>query len=246
MDIRKYLAEGIGTAILVILGVGVATLSFGFKMAGTSYAAGVVATALAFGLTLLALAFAIGPVSGAHVNPAVTIGFLLSGRLSVKDAVGYWISQIVGAIVGAAIIFAIFKGADGYSTDKIGLGTDGWGKNSAIGVNATGAFVAEVVLTFIFVFVVLEVTKRRQFAAVAGLSIGFALAMVHLMGIAITGTSVNPARSIGPALFVGGDALKQLWLFIVAPLVGGAIAAAVSLGLFGGEEEEIEVIEVEA
>lgn len=237
MDLRKLVSEALGTACLVFFGVGVATLSFGFKFTGSSVSAGVVTTALAFGLVMLVLAYAIGPISGAHINPAVTIGFLLAGRITIVDAVGYWISQIVGAIAGAALLRGMFAGAPDYSTATVGLGTDGYGKQSMIGLNAGGAFLAEVVLTFLFVLVVLAATRKAAYQQVAGLAIGFALATVHLIGIPLTGTSVNPARSIGPALFVGGPALSQLWLFIVAPLVGGAIAALVARLLYPGEQE---------
>jgi aquaporin Z len=225
MNVRKLAAEALGTALLVIIGVGVATLCFGFKVTGGSNAAGVVATALAFGLVLLVMVYAIGSVSGCHINPAVTMGFLVAGRMSVTEAVGYWVAQIVGGIVGAAILRAIFAGADGYSTSTQGLGTDGFGENSMVGLNMGGAFLTEAVLTFLFVLVVLVATRPAATASVAALGIGLALSTVHLLGIPLTGTSVNPARSIGPALFVGGSALSQLWLFIVAPLVGGAIAA---------------------
>ncbi len=236
MDTRKLVAEAVGTACLVFFAVGVATLSFGFGFAGDSKSAGVVATALSFGLVLLALAYAIGPISGAHVNPAVTIGFLVAGRIPVAEAVGYWIAQVVGAIVGAGLLRALFAASPDYSTDKVGLGTDGWGDNSWVHLSAGGAFLAEVVLTFLFVFVVLTVTRRAATPAMAGLALGLALTAVHLIGIPLTGTSVNPARSIGPALFVGGSALSQLWLFIVAPLVGGAIAALLSRYFFPEDE----------
>ncbi len=223
---RKLVAEAVGTALLVIVGVGVATLSFGFKLTGGSVSAGVVATALAFGLVLLALAYTFGPISGAHVNPAVTLGFVVSGRMSLGEAVGYWVSQFVGGIVGALVLWGIVSGAPGYTRSGVGLGTDGWGhKASMIGIGAGGAFAAEVVLTFIFVLVVLVATSRVGSPGFAGLAIGLALSVVHLIGIPLTGTSVNPARSLGPALIVGHQALSQVWLFIVAPLVGGAIAA---------------------
>lgn len=232
---RKLVAEALGTACLVFFAVGVATLSFGFQVTGSSTSAGVVATALAFGLVLLVLAYALGSISGCHINPAVTMGFLVSRRISVPDAVGYWIAQVVGGIAGAAVLRGIFAGAKNYSTDKIGLGTDGYGSKSMVGLNAGGAFVAEVVLTFLFVFVVLAVTRRAAWPQLGGVAIGFALATVHLIGIPLTGTSVNPARSIGPALMVGGTATSQLWLFIVAPLVGGIIAALVSVFFYPGE-----------
>ncbi len=223
---RKLVAEALGTAVLVFIGAGVATLSFGFKLAGPSTSAGVVATALAFGLVLLALAYTLGPMSGAHVNPAVTIGFVLSGRMALTEAVGYWIAQFVGGILGALLLWGIVSGAPGYSRSTVGLGADGWGPHvSMVGIGAGGAFVTEVVLTFIFVLAVLVATSRLGSPGFAGLAIGLALAVVHLIGIPLTGTSVNPARSLGPAIIVGHKALSQVWLFIVAPLVGGALAA---------------------
>lgn len=225
MDVRKLVAEFVGTAILVVVAVGTATLSFGFKFAGLSTSAGVVTTALAFGLVLLALVYAIGPVSGCHVNPAVTIGFLVSGRMKAGEAVGYWVAQVAGGIVGALALWGIFKASPLYHTSVQGLGADGYGKSSMIRIDAGGAFATEVILTFVFVSVVLFATSKVAMERFAGLAIGLSLATVHLVGIPITGTSVNPARSIGPALIVGGTALSQLWLFIVAPLVGGFVAA---------------------
>ncbi len=233
---RKLAAELLGTALLVYFAVGVATLSFGFGTSGSSFAAGVVATALAFGLVLLALAYVLGPVSGCHVNPAVTMGALVAGRLPVVDAIGYWIAQFVGGIVGALVLWATFSSSPLYNRTKTGLGTDGWGAASHIHIGAGGAFLAEVVLTALFVFVILGVTAKTANAATAGVVIGLTLTAVHLVGIPITGTSVNPARSLGPALIVGGLALHQVWLFIVAPLVGGAVAAAVYLVLFATSE----------
>jgi aquaporin Z len=241
MNPRSLFAELLGTALLVFFGVGTATLSFGFKITGASTSAGIVATALAFGLVLLVLVYAIGPISGCHVNPAVTIGFLVAKRISAKDAIGYWTAQFVGAIGGAAALFGVFHGTKGYSTTKIGLGADGYGKNSMVGLNATGAFIVEIVLTFVFVFVILAVTRRAANATVAGLVIGLCLTLVHIVGIALDGTSVNPARSLGPALFVGGQALSQIWVFILAPLVGGAIAALVYLVLYPKGEEQATV-----
>jgi aquaporin Z len=238
---RSLFAEGLGTALLVFFAVGTATLTFGFKVTGTSESAGVVMTALAFGLVLLVLVYAIGPISGCHINPAVTMGFLVARRITLTDAAGYWVAQVVGGIAGAAALFGIFHTTPGYHTGTIGLGTDGYGDHSIIHANAGGAFVAEVVLTFLFVFVILAVTRRASNALVAGLVIGLALTLVHLIGIPIDGTSVNPARSIGPALFVGGDALRQLWVFIVAPLVGGTVAALIYAVLYPEGEKEASV-----
>jgi aquaporin Z len=230
--IRKFVAELLGTGLLVFFGVGVATLMFGFGFDGGSVAAGVVATALAFGLVLLALAYAIGPVTGCHVNPAVTLGALLAGRLPLRDAVGYWVAQFAGGILGALLLWGMFNTSPLYSTAKTGLGTDGWGAASDIHIGAGGAFLAEVVLTAMFVFVILAVTGKTGNPATAGVVIGLALTVAHLIGIPITGTSVNPARSLGPALIVGGTALSQVWLFIVAPLVGGAAAACLHYLVF--------------
>jgi aquaporin Z len=231
---RKLIAECLGTGLLVFFGVGVATLMFGFGFDGRSLAAGVVATALAFGLVLLGLANAIGPLTGCHVNPAVTLGMLLAGRIPVRDAVGYWVAQFVGGILGALLLWGMFNTSPEYDTSRTGLATNGWGTNSDIHIGAGGAFLAEVVLTAMFVFVILAVTGKTGNATTAGLVIGLALTVAHLIGIPITGTSVNPARSLGPAVIVGGTSLNQLWLFIVAPLVGGAVAAGLHYVVFGG------------
>jgi aquaporin Z len=241
MNPRALFAELLGTAVLVFFGVGTATLSFGFKIAGASTSAGVIATALAFGLVLMALVYAIGPISGCHINPAVTIGFLFSRRISLVDAIGYWIAQVVGGIGGAAALYGIFHWVPNYSKTTVGLGTDGYGSHSIIGLNGDGAFVAEVILTFVFVFAILAVTRRASNAMVAGLVIGLSLTLVHIIGIPLDGTSVNPARSLGPALMVGGAALSQLWVFIVAPLLGGIVAALVYLGLYPKGEVEASI-----
>ncbi len=230
--VRKLATELLGTGFLVYFAVGVATLSFGFGTAGASYAAGVVATALAFGLVLLALAYVLGPVSGCHVNPAVTIGVLLSGRMPLVEAIGYWIAQFVGGILGALLLWGTFATSPLYSRSQTGLGADGWGAASHIHINVGGAFLTEVVLTTLFVFVVLGATSKTANATTAGLVIGLSLTVVHLIGIPITGTSVNPARSLGPALILGGTALSQVWLFIVAPLVGGIVAAGLHMLIY--------------
>jgi aquaporin Z len=234
--IRKFAVEFLGTAILVFVAVGTATLMFGFRFDGGSVAAGVVVTALAFGLTLLALVYLIGPVSGCHVNPAVTIGALLAGRIALTEAIGYWIAQLAGGIVGALALWGSFSTSSVYSRTATGLGANGYGGESLIHIGIGGAFIFEVVLTAIFFFVVLRVTSATANAATAAIAIGLALTAVHLVGIPITGTSVNPARSVGPALVVGGTALSQVWLFIVAPLVGGMIAAGLHHLLYRGEE----------
>lgn len=256
MLMRKLAAELLGTALLVFLAVGAATLAFGFRLSGESVAAGVVMTALAFGLVLMALVYAIGPVSGCHVNPAVTLGFVVANRMTWKEAGGYWAAQIIGGIVGALALWAVVADTAGYGRATVGLGTDGWGAHSMIGLQLGGAIVAEIILTFVFVLIVLLATSHAATAGFAGLAIGGGLLIVHLVGIPLTGTSVNPARSIGPALVVGGDALKQLWLFIVAPLAGGALAAlcsrflipsrpAATAGRVEGDEARYAIIERE-
>lgn len=207
---KKYLAEFIGTFVLVLFGCGVAAVT------GCAFPeAGYVATALAFGLCIVAMAYSIGNISGCHVNPAVSLGCLLAGRMSGKDFVGYVIAQVLGAIAGAAVLMALI------GTEK-GLGCNGL-YNGSIGLS----LLVEVILTFVFVLVILGVTSKIGNGKLAGLVIGLTLMLIHLLGIPFTGTSVNPARSIGPALFMGADALSCVWVFIVAPLIGGALAALV-------------------
>ncbi|HEY3842082.1 MAG TPA: aquaporin [Acidimicrobiales bacterium] len=232
-DPRKLLAEFVGTAVLVVIAVGVATENFGFKLFGGSIAAGVTTTALAFGLVLIALVYAIGPISGCHINPAVTMGFIASGRMKIGEGIGYMVAQAVGAIAGAAVLWGMFANVPGYNRGVTGLGTDGYGTYSLTHLSEGGAFLVEVVLTFVFVMVVLFATHKAAITGAAGLAIGMALVVVHLIGIPLTGTSVNPARSLGPALIVGGHATSQLWLFIVAPLVGAVVAGLLHVGLSG-------------
>ncbi|MEU5211286.1 MIP family channel protein [Streptomyces sp. NPDC020742] len=215
---RTIVAEFLGTLLLVFFAVGSAVLAGEYI--------GTFGIALAFGFTMLALAYALGPISGCHLNPAVTLGMLLARRLTLRTAVEYWIAQVVGAIVGAALLFLVAKQVPGLQTHAA-FGTNGWGDRSAVHLNLGGAFVLEMVMTFLFVFVFLAVTHKVALLGFNGVAIGMALATVHLIGIPLDGTSVNPARSIGPALFAGGPAITQLWLFIVAPLIGGALAAAV-------------------
>ena len=229
---RKFVAETLGTALLVFFGVGVATIMFGFRFYGLSPAAGDVCTALAFGLVLLALAYAIGPVSGCHVNPAVTLGVLLSGRIKPVEAAVYWCGQFIGGILGALLLWGVIARVPSYSRTQVGLGANGWGADSLLHISMGGAFIAEVVLTAVFVFVILAVTGKVGNATTAGLVIGLTLTVVHLVGIPLTGTSVNPARSLGPALILGGTPLSQVWLFIVAPLAGGVVAAAIHYVLY--------------
>jgi aquaporin Z len=225
--LRKLFAEAFGTFFLIFFGVGTATLTFGFRPSGStiSISAGIVATALAFGLALLVLVYAIGPISGCHVNPAVTLGVLLTRRISPRDAVGYWIAQFAGGIVGALLLWAVLSQSPLYSRSSQGLGINGWGVNSAVRIGMGGAFLTEIILTATFVWVILLVTGKVRNQTTTGLAIGLTLTVANLIGISIDGTSVNPARSLGPALIVGGTALNQVWLFIVAPLVGAVVAA---------------------
>lgn len=212
---RKIIAEFLGTAILVFFAVGSAV--FGFNKVGAT------GVAIAFGLTLLALAYGIGPISGCHINPAITLGVLMRRGIPVTEAVFYWIAQFVGAIAGASLL-KLMTSSFGDVTDQTGaLGTNGWGAT----INERGAFLLEVIMTFLLVSVVLLVTHRAAAPGFAGLAIGLVLTAIHLVGIPLDGTSVNPARSLGPAVFAGTHAMSQLWLFIVAPLIGGAIAALV-------------------
>lgn len=214
--LRRYTAEFLGTALLVIAGVGVAVLA---------PKAGPIGIALAFGLTLLVLAYALGPVSGCHINPAVTLGMTLAGRLPVVDAIGYVIAQVLGAVGGTAVVYAVASNRSGYSLKADGIGANGWGAASSGGYGETAAVVVEIVLTFLLVYTVLTVTATASTSTVAAIPIGLALLVAHLVAVPIDGTSVNPARSVGPALFAGGSALSQLWVFIVFPLVGGVLAA---------------------
>ena len=222
---RKLIAEFVGTFLLVFLAVGAAVFGIGAKVGvdGTGPGNGVVGVALAFGLVLLAIAYAFGPVSGAHVNPAVTLAMLLGRRMPTNEAVGYWIAQFLGAILGAAIL-KLFVSSFGVTDYTGALGTNAY-DNGAI--NMAGAFVLEILLTAAFVLVILLVTERVAAPGFAGIAIGLALTVVHLVGIPLDGTSVNPARSFGVALFAGGDALAQVWLFILAPLVGSVVAVAI-------------------
>ena len=218
MYMKKYIVECIGTFVLTFFGC--ATAMF----VGCGTPAGLFATAAAFGLTVVAMAYTIGGISGCHINPAITLGVALSGRMSWKDAVGYWLGQLIGAIIAGALLL-LFAKTMTPSAAFAGANPAGLGANGVAGAGgAGGAFLVEVVGTFIFVLVVLGTTDPK---VGAGLAIGLSLTLVHLVCINLTGTSVNPARSIGPAIFAGGQALKDLWVFIVAPLVGGALSAVV-------------------
>ncbi len=210
-SIKKYLAEFIGTFVLVLFACGTAAVVGCSAENGTGY----LLTALAFGLVIVAMAYSIGNVSGCHINPAVSIAMLVSGKMNVKDFIGYIVAQFLGATAGAAVLMA-FVGKES------GLGANAL-YNDSIGLS----ILIEIILTFVFVIAILGVTSKVENSAVAGIVIGLSLTLVHILGISFTGTSVNPARSFGPALLVGGDALADVWVFIVAPLIGGVFAALV-------------------
>jgi aquaporin Z len=217
---RQFIAELIGTFILVFFACGTAVI------AGAQV--GVLGIALAFGLALIAAAYGIGSISGAHINPAVSLGAFVAGRLTAQRLLVYVVAQCLGAIIAAWLLAIIAKGAlAGYDVATAGLAHNGWGAGYGGGYGEQAAFLFELIATFIFVLVILGATGRQAHPAIAGLAIGLTLVVIHLVGIRITGTSVNPARSLGPAFMVGGKALAQLWLFIVAPLLGGALAGLV-------------------
>ena len=215
---KKYLCEFIGTAVLVLFGCGSAAI------AGATL--GTLGIALAFGLSIVAMAYVIGNVSGCHINPAVSLAMLISKKMTVKDFVCYVVAQVLGAILGIGILYAIMTNS-GLDVAVQGLGANGFGEASSVGLNMLGAIIVEVVLTCVFIYTILGVTSDESKSSVAGIVIGLTLAFVHIMGIPLTGTSVNPARSLAPALFLGGTALAQVWVFIVAPFVGSALAAVV-------------------
>lgn len=221
---KKYLAEMFGTMVLVLMGCGTAvSLNCG------SDTASVVGTAMAFGLAVVAMAYAIGGVSGCHINPAITLGAWISKRIGSKDALMYMLFQVIGAIIGSALLYLMVTN----TTTEFGGTTTGANTCDGVG-NVAGGLIVEIILTFVFVLVVLGTTDEKKGAGnLAGLAIGLSLILVHLVGIHYTGTSVNPARSVGPALFQGGDALSQLWVFIVGPFIG-AILAAGAWKLIGG------------
>lgn len=212
---KKLTAEVIGTFILVLFGCGSAVIG------GADI--GFTGISLAFGLAIVAAAYGLGAISGAHLNPAVSFGMVAAGRMSVAEAVSYSIAQIIGAILGALVLYVIASGSTGWSG---GMGANGYGPGYLGEYSLTAALVFEAVMTFLFVTVILGATGKGSAAGFAGLAIGLTLAAIHLVGINVTGVSVNPARSIGPALFSGGTAMAQLWVFIVAPLAGGLVAGA--------------------
>lgn len=225
---KKQFAEFVGTFTLVLLGCGSAVI------AGADI--GLTGISFAFGLALIGMAYGIGPISGCHINPAVSLGMVAAGRMSLPEAFKYIVAQVAGAVVAALVLLIIASGKADYSVATNGLGQNGWGEGYLGEYGLVSAFVFEVVATFLFMVVILGATSAGAPASMAGLAIGLALVVIHLVGINVTGVSVNPARSIGPALFAGSTALGQLWLFILAPILG-ALAAGLAFksGLFDAE-----------
>ena len=214
---KRYISELLGTMVLVLFGCGSAAI------AGSIL--GTFGIAMAFGLSIIAMAYVIGDISGCHINPAVSIGMWIDGRLDSKDLLAYIVFQCIGAIIGIALLVVIINcipSLGGYAAT--GLGQNGFDSASSVGINVIGAIIVEIIMTFVFVFTFLGVTKRAENTAVSGIVIGLTLALVYLIGIPLTGASVNPARSLAPALFLGGQALKQVWVFILAPVVGAVFA----------------------
>jgi aquaporin Z len=233
---RRYLAEGIGTFWLTFGGCGAAVLAAGFPQVGI----GLLGVSLAFGLSVVTMAYAIGHVSGCHLNPAVTIGLTAGGRFPVSGVPGYVAAQVIGAIVGAGVLYMIASGSPGFDVAK-GFASNGYGEHSPGGYSMSAGLLIEFVMTAIFLFVIMGATHGRAPAGFAPLAIGLALVLIHLVSIPITNTSVNPARSLGPALFVGGWALQQLWMFWVAPILGG-IAGAVMYRLVSPDEPSVDIV----
>ena len=223
---RKLVAEFLGTFWLVLGGCGSAVLAAAYPTLGIGF----VGVSLAFGLTVLTGAYALGPISGGHFNPAVSIGLWAGGRFPGRDIVGYVIAQVVGAIVAAGVLYLIASGKAGFELSS-GFASNGYGEHSPGQYSLTAAVITEIVMTFMFLIVILGATHQRAPMGFAGIAIGLALTLIHLISIPVTNTSVNPARSTGPAIFVGGWALSQLWVFWLAPIVGAVAAGWVYKGM---------------
>jgi aquaporin Z len=229
---RRIGAEFLGTFWLVFAGCGAAVIASGIPNVGIGY----LGVAFAFGLSVLTMAYAVGHVSGGHFNPAITVGLCLGRRFAWKDAPAYIVTQVVAAIVAAFVLWVIASGLDGFDASTSGFASNGYGDRSPSGYSLFACLVTEVVLTAFFLYVILGTTDTRAPRGFAPIAIGLSLTLIHLVSIPITNTSVNPARSIGPALFAGGDAIAQLWLFIVAPLAGAAIAGVTYALIVGGDD----------
>jgi aquaporin Z len=234
MNGRKYAAEAIGTFWLVLGGCGSAVLAASFPQVGN----GLLGVALAFGLTVLTMAYSIGHISGCHLNPAVTVGLTAGGRFPASDVVPYVLAQVVGAVLAGAVLYLIASGGPGFDVAK-GFAANGYGEHSPGGYSLLAGLVTEVVMTAMFLFIIMGATHGKAPAGFAPLAIGLGLTLIHLVSIPVTNTSVNPARSTGVAVFVGGWALAQLWLFWVAPIVGGAIGGVLYRWLVGEQEPAI-------
>ena len=222
---KKYFAEALGTFALVLFGCGAATIA-SVSQSGPA-GIGLLGISLAFGFSLTVMIYAIGPISGCHINPAVSIAMMAAKKLSLKDTIGYVISQCVGAIIASAVLYIIVIGTEDFTMPEWGLASNGWGEGYLGEYNIISAFITEFVLSFLFLLVIFGTTAKKASPLMAGLAIGISLVLIHMVAIPITGTSVNPARSIGPALFAGGKALEQVWLFILIPIAGGLFAAIV-------------------
>ncbi|WP_242236933.1 MIP/aquaporin family protein [Bacillus cereus group sp. BfR-BA-01316] len=220
--LKKAIAEFIGTFVLVLFGTGVAVIGGGIEGIGT------LGIAMAFGLSIVAMAYSIGTISGCHINPAVSIAMFFNKRMNAMELSYYLLAQILGGLLGTATLVTILRSAK--------LPLDNLGQNSFGTLGLSGAFLVEFILTFVFVLVIVAVTGKKGSSSLAGLVIGFTLVLIHLLGIPLTGTSVNPARSIAPALFAGGEAISQLWVFIVAPIIGGIVAAVVGKFILNTEK----------
>lgn len=231
---KRVAAEAFGTFWLVLGGCGSAVLAAAFPTLGIGFAG----VALAFGLTLLTMVYAIGPISGCHINPAVTIGLWAAKRFPAKEILPYWIAQVAGGLIAGAVLLAIASGKPGFDVHA-GFASNGYGAHSPGGYGMASAIVAEIVLTFMFLFVILGSTEARAPAGFAGIAIGLTLTLIHLISIPVDNTSVNPARSTGVALYAGGDFIAQLWLFWVMPLIGGALAGFVYSAFFAEKPEEV-------
>ncbi len=233
---QRLSAEFLGTFVLVLMGCGSAVLAAGFVSGDVHLGIGFLGVALAFGLAVLTMAYAVGHISGGHFNPAVTLGLASGGRFAWKDTPAYVVTQVAGAVAAAAVLYVVASGQEGFSASESGFATNGYADRSPGGYSLLAALVIEIVLTAVFLYVILGVTDTRAPKGFAPLAIGLSLTLIHLVSIPVTNTSVNPARSIGPAVFAGSEAISQLWLFLVAPIVGALVAGLTYALLFGRDE----------